>query len=118
MEPTNEKMNPKEEYTFEEVVAAMYPQEDFSPEERETLIGETVAMVSEAALLRGINQAGEDAQTAFEALMDGDPSEEQMQSFVTLHIPNYSDLIIEEVNHFYEMGTMGKSESTEAEGDK
>lgn len=100
----NNQKKDEQDYTLDDIISAMYSNEEFSPEERETLIGETAAMISEAALLRGLDEAGEEAQDAFNTLMESEPNPEEMDVFIQKYIPNYSELIIEELQLFQEMG--------------
>lgn len=96
--------NTEKNYTLMEILEAMYPEADYGAEERQDLINETSTMITEAAMVRGLEQAGEDAQNAFAILMDHEPTEQSMDIFIKTYIPNFSELVIEELQIFQKMG--------------
>lgn len=109
MESTEKK------YTLTEILEAMYPEADYENEERQSLINETSTMITEAAMLRGLEQAGEEAQNAFAVLMEHEPTEQSMDIFVATYIPNFSELVIEELQTFKKMGEEGNTEAPSTE---
>ena len=95
-------------YTLQEVIESMYDFSDYSAEEKETVIVETTTMLTEAALLRGLEQSDELVQNAFNDLLETEPNENQIMEFIQKNIPNFEALIAEEVTIFDQMGSEEK----------
>lgn len=105
-------MDTKEQatYTLEQIIESMFDFTDYSPEEKESVLAETTSMLTEAALLRGLEEAGESVQDDFNNLLETGPNEDQMMEFIQKNIPNFESLIAEEVTIFDQMGSEKKSE--------
>lgn len=99
MEPTNTA-----EYTLEEVIESMFDLSDYSAEEKESVIDETISMITEAALMRGLADASESVQDDFNDLLETEPNEEQLMEFIKKNIPNFEKLVAEEISIFDAMG--------------
>lgn len=99
MEPANTA-----EYTLEEVIESMFDLSDYSTEEKESVIDETISMITEAALMRGLADAPESVQDDFNDLLETEPNEEQLMEFIKKNIPNFEKLVAEEISIFDAMG--------------
>ena len=97
-------METEKNYTLEDVIEKMFDFTDYSDEEKNEVIAETVGMITESALLRGLDAAGEPVQNAFNTLIESEPDAETVESFIKINIPNFQALIEEEVKVFAEMG--------------
>jgi len=92
--------NDKKTYTLEQVIESMYDFTDYSPEEKETVIEETSAMITEAALLQGLEAANENIQTSFNDLLDAEPDDGQIMDFIQKNIPDFEEYIAKELEIF------------------
>jgi hypothetical protein len=92
--------NDKKTYTLEQVIESMYDFTDYSPEEKETVIEETSAMITEAALLQGLDAANENIQTSFNDLLDAEPDDGQIMTFIQKNIPDFEEYIAKELEIF------------------
>ncbi|MCI5051462.1 MAG: hypothetical protein MRY57_04080 [Candidatus Pacebacteria bacterium] len=92
------------EYTLEQIIESMFDFSDYSEEEKQEVIEETTGMITEAALLRGLDQAGKSVQDAFNDFLETEPNEEQMMEFIQTNIPDFEKLIAEEISLFDKMG--------------
>jgi hypothetical protein len=101
--------NTQPTYTLEQVIESMFDFTDYSAEEKESVLAETTSMLTEAALLRGLEQSGESVQNDFNKLLETEPNEDQMMDFIANNIPNFEALIAEEVTIFDQMGSDEKS---------
>ena len=91
----------QESYSLYDILREWYSEEEFSEEERETLINETAAMVSEMALLKSINEAGEAAQNAFNELMEKNPDPKEVEAFIDCYLPSYHSTLAQELENFF-----------------
>lgn len=105
-------MNPEEKtMTLEEILSEMYDFSEYSEEERLNMIGETSAMITEAALLRSLEGSDEMVQKQFEELMETDPNEDQVMEFVNAYMPNFQEILGEEIQIFHSMSESDNDET-------
>jgi hypothetical protein len=69
--------------------------EDLAPEEQEDLLLELEELVFKGTMLRLVERMDDDTRDAFDALMAGDPSEEEVQAFLDTNVPG-ADQAVEE----------------------
>jgi hypothetical protein len=93
------------QYSLEQIIETMYDFSDYSPEEKEMVVDETVSMITEAALMRGLDQSSESVQDAFNEFIETHPNEVQMIDFIEKNIPNFQALVVEEISIFDTLGT-------------
>lgn len=96
-------------YTLEEVVAAMYDFSEYSEKEKEIVIEETTSMITEAALLRSLDDAPEEIQNAFSDLLATEPDDIQVMEFIQKNIPEFETYISQEVEIFANMDNENKN---------
>lgn len=92
------------QYTLQEIVEAMYDFSDYSQDEKETVLDETMAMITQAALMRGLDALDQAAQDNFNQFMETNPDEDQMNDYIQKNIPDFQKLVIEEIAVFDSMG--------------
>ena len=95
--------NEEQKLSIQEIISQSYDFSDMSAEEQERVVNETATMISESALLRGLEAAGDNVQKAFGILMESEPTEPQIAEFIAINIPNFETLIVDEIKIFQEM---------------
>lgn len=70
--------------------------QDLPPQEQEALLADLHEVIAKHTLLRCIEAMGEDARVTFNALLDSDASEEEVETFLKAHVVN-TDAIVSEV---------------------
>ncbi|MCD5390237.1 MAG: hypothetical protein LR005_02560 [Candidatus Pacebacteria bacterium] len=90
-------MDTKQNLTLDEVIAESFDFSEYSDEEKKTIIDETSGMIMETSLLRSLNDGGTEVQEKFNDLIDGEPDDEAMSKFISENLPNFSDVVIEEI---------------------
>ena len=104
----------KEQHTIEEIIKSIYDFSDVSEKEQDTMITELSTMVSEGAILRGLESANKETQESFNELLEKDPNKDQVHDFLMEHIPNFEELIIEEIKILTEYNKNEKEEENVA----
>lgn len=102
-------MNETKTYTLEEIVEAMYDFSEYSEREKETVIEETVSMITEAALFRSLDESSEEIQNAFNDFLESEPNDFQMMEFIQKNIPEFETYIAQEVEIFANIDTENKN---------
>ena len=87
-------------YTLEQIIESMYDFAEYSDQEKEAVITETTAMITEAALLQSLDAADEHIQTSFNDLLDTEPDDAQIMAFIQKNIPDFEDYITKELKIF------------------
>jgi radical SAM superfamily enzyme with C-terminal helix-hairpin-helix motif len=90
--------------TLDQIIEQSFDFSGYSEEEKIRLIGETSGMIMETALLRALDKGGEELQKKFGDFIENEPSEEEMGIFINENIPNFPELIVEEVETFRSTG--------------
>lgn len=101
-------------YTLAEVIEGSFDFSDYSAEEKESVIEETTGMIMESTMLRLLDESGEELQEKFGALIETNPTEEQMTTFVTENFPTFNEVLVDEIKIFKSMG----EETAEVSGEK
>ena len=96
--------NDTKTYTLENVIESMYDFTDYSAQEKQSVIEETTAMITEAALLQSLDAADEQVQTLFNDLLDSEPDDGQIMDFIQKNIPDFEDYITKELKIFASLG--------------
>ena len=68
-----------------------------SPEEQEALLLDLNALIYKGSMVRLVERMDEASRVAFEALVDADASEEQVEAFLREHVPDADQAILEAV---------------------
>ncbi len=71
--------------------------ESLSPEDQEALLLDLNDLIYRGSMVRLVERMSEDARVAFEALVESDASEEQVEAFLQEHVPNADQAILEAV---------------------
>lgn len=91
-------------YTLPEIIENSFDFSGYSVEEKEAVIEETTGMIMESTMLRLLDESGEAMQEKFGALIETQPTEEQMTAFVTEHFPNFNEVLVDEIKIFQSLG--------------
>ncbi len=86
--------------TINTIIESAFDFSSYSEEEKASMIAETASMITEAALLRSLSEVGEDSQQAFQTMIEGNPSEEDMALFIHDHFPNFQEVLVSELQTF------------------
>ncbi len=100
-------MNNNEEqkdYTLDQIIEQSFDFSGYSDEARNQLISETSGMIMETALLRSIENAGEEMQEKFNNFIESNPEEDEMSEFISKNLPNFGEVVINEIKLFQEKG--------------
>ncbi|WP_298286865.1 hypothetical protein [uncultured Lutibacter sp.] len=94
----------EQDYNLEEIIEQSFDFSDYSVEEKRELIEETSGMIMESSLLRALEEAGEELQEKFGDFIELDPDGDLMAMFIEKNIPNFPNIVIDEIRIFKEMG--------------
>lgn len=100
--------------SLEAIIEQSFDFSSYDAEEKKVVIEETSGMIMESTMLRVLNDAPEEVQEKFGALVETDPSQEEMLAFIESHFPNFGEIIIDEIKVFKSMG-QETSETSEEE---
>ena len=92
----------KENYTLDEIIEQSFDFSRNSEEEKQEAIDEISSAVMEMSIVRALEKAGKEIQDAFGKLLESEPTEDQMSEFISKHFPNFSDIVMEEIQVFQE----------------
>lgn len=104
----------QQDLTLEQVIEQSFDFSDYSPEEKKSVLEETTGMIMETALLRTLDEAGNEAQEKFASFVETDPNEEQMSEYIEQNFPKFGEMIVEEIKIFKEMGGQTAEMQTES----
>lgn len=90
----------EQNYTIDQIIEASFDFSEYSEEEKQKVIAETSSMIMEAALIRSLTDASEQVQQDFQSLIEGEPNEEQMASFISTNFPKFQETVIAEIDIF------------------
>jgi hypothetical protein len=85
------------EPTMIEVISTVLGLDGLPQEERDATLVEFNAMVFRTSIITMIEQMDEETRETFAALTGGDPTEEELQAFLTAHVPNSSQIVQETI---------------------
>lgn len=93
-------MEHEQQLTVDQVIETAFDFSSYSEEEKQKLVEETSSMIIEAALLRSLTDASQETQEKFQALIEGESSEDDMTSFIQAHFPDFQKIVLEELEIF------------------
>lgn len=93
----------KKDYTLQEIIEKTFDFSNYTDAEKEDVIAETAGMVMEAALLKVLEEGGEEVQKSFDAFMETEPNDIQMNEYVQT-IPSFQDHVVTELKVLKKMG--------------
>ena len=93
-------MNEQEPYTIDQIIEKSFDFSTYSEEEKQKTITETASMIMEASLLRSLTDSDEVTQNGFQEMIESEPSEEEMQKYITTHFPKFQETVLEELEMF------------------
>ncbi len=108
-------MEQEQEYTLEQIIEQSFDFSDYSEEEKNEVIAETSGMIMEASLLRSLDEAGKEMQDKFNDFIESEPDEEAMSAFIGENLPNFPEVIVDEIKIFQDMGKEETNEEKESE---
>lgn len=94
----------QKDYTLEEIIEQSFDFSSYSEQEKMKIITETAGMIMETALLRSLDEAGEEIQEKFNDFIEAEPSEEKMNIFITENLANFSEIVVDEIKIFQDLG--------------
>lgn len=92
----------QKDYTLEQIIEQSFDFSSYSEKEKEEKIAETSGLIMETALLRALDEAGTETQNAFNDFLEKDLSDDDFMEFITQHVPNFSDIMLDEIKLFYQ----------------
>ncbi len=94
----------QKDYTLDQIIEQSFDFSGFNEEAKTQLVFETSGMIMETALLRSLENAGEEMQEKFNKFIESEPGEEEMSNFISENFPNFGEVVIEEIKLFQERG--------------
>jgi Na+-transporting NADH:ubiquinone oxidoreductase subunit NqrC len=80
-----------------DIVSEILDTQDYSEQERIEAVEKTTAMLAEAALIRSLDSSNEETQKAFQALIEKNPTDDQLQEFIQEQLPQFNQMLGEEI---------------------
>jgi len=108
----------EQEKTLEQLVAVAFDFSEYTEKEKEEVIGDISEMIMKGTLLRALDEAGESSREKFNALLETEPSAEEMSLFIKENLPNFQALAIEEIKIFQDAEEYLESDEKESEDKK
>ncbi len=99
----------------EEILEQMFDFSQYSEEEKNELIEKAADLITEAAFLRALDNAGEETQKAFEKLMEDGADSEEVANFVQENLPDFEHYLVEEIEIFRDLGMKTEKEEEDKE---
>jgi hypothetical protein len=97
-------MNTENNLSLNQIMEQSFDFSDYGAEEKKVVIEETSGMIMEATMLRVLNDAPEEIQEKFGALIEADSDEIVMQGFIQENFPNFGEILVDEIAIFKSMG--------------
>lgn len=92
------------EFTLPEIIEQSFDFSAYGAEEKKVVIEETAGMIMESTMLRVLNDAPDEVQEKFGALVEANTDEAGMTAFIQENFPNFGEVLIDEINIFKSMG--------------
>ena len=101
----------EQEYTLQDIIEASFDFSNYSEEDKNAVIEESAAMIMEATLLRSVGELGDEVGEKFSNFMDTNPTQEAMMQFVSENLPNFNQILAEEIQFFQNIGSQEKTDA-------
>lgn len=102
-------MDTEKNYTLYEIIENSFDFSSYDEESKKMLITETTDMIMESTILRLLSESSEEIQQKFGAMVETEPDEQKMLTFITENFPNFNDILIDEIKVFKSLGEEKKA---------
>ena len=92
----------EQDFTLDQIIEQSFDFSEYSIEEKQKIITEISGMIMETALLKALDEAGEELQRKFNDFIELEPTAEMMGMFISKNISDFHKFVLEEIRIFKE----------------